>query len=315
MLDAERCWQAICARDAQHDGHFVFAVSSTGIYCRPSCPARRPLRAHVSFYADPCSAEAAGFRPCRRCSPHGQSPAEALDGLVASACRLLQDSPTPLSLTQLAARIGLSASHLGRAFKTRTGLTPKAWQMAQRALQGAPAGHRPQRKGAGLQLRYSIAPCRLGLLLLAASTRGVCALLFGDSDAALEAELAERFPAAERLRDEAALASTLAQVLQQLAEPARAAELPLDLQGSAFQQRVWQALRQIPAGQTRSYAELAASLDSHPRAVASACARNPLGLLVPCHRVIASNGGLTGYRWGLQRKAALLAQEGKLPPA
>ena len=336
MLDPERCWQALCERDARYDGRFVFAVRSTGIFCRPSCPARRPLRANVQFHADPASAAAAGFRPCQRCSPQGASPAEQLDALVSAACELLDNPEQRLTLAELAARIGLSASHLSRAFKARTGLTPHAWVNARRqqrlhaalpeatsvlaaALQaGYPdtralyrqAGPRPARpRSASEPLRYGISPSPLGYLLLAASANGVCALLFGDQPAALEAELRQRFASAELQRDDHGLGDWLSAVLSQLHEPARAAHLPLDLRGTAFQQQVWQALQTIPRGQTRRYGDLAAQLATHPRAIARACASNPLGLLVPCHRVVAADGGLSGYRWGVARKEALLAAE------
>lgn len=346
MLDPDRCWQAICTRDATQDESFVFAVRSTGIYCRPSCPARRPMRDNVSFHVDAAAATAAGFRPCKRCAPHGQSPAQQLDALVVAACELLSSTqPTP-SLAQLAARIGLSASHLARAFKARTGLTPKAWADAHRrerlaqqlpgadsvlaaALDAGYAGTRalyPQsaalslaqqrKRGAGERLRYSIAPCPLGQLLLASSTKGVCALLLGDSPAALLTELQQRFAGADLQADDLGLRDWLRQVITQIREPQRAAQLPLDIRGTAYQQRVWHALQHIPSGQTRTYAALAAQLNSHPRAIARACASNPLGLLVPCHRVIASNGSLSGYRWGLPRKAALLNHEaGQQPEA
>lgn len=336
MLDPERCWQAVCERDANYDGRFVFAVRSTGIFCRPSCPARRPLRANVQFHSDAASAAAAGFRPCKRCSPQGASPAEQLDALVSAACELLDNAEQTLTLTELAARIGLSASHLSRAFKARTGLTPHAWINARRqqrlhaalpkatsvltaALQaGYPdtralyrqAGQRPTRpRPAGEPLRYGISPCPLGYLLLAASANGVCALLFGDQPTALEAELRQRFASAELQRDDHGLGDWLSAVLSQLHEPARAAHLPLDLRGTAFQQQVWQALQTIPRGQTRRYGDLATQLATHPRAIARACASNPLGLLVPCHRVVAADGGLSGYRWGVARKQALLAAE------
>lgn len=336
MLDHERCWQALCERDANYDGRFVFAVRSTGIFCRPSCPARRPLRANVQFHLDAASAAAAGFRPCKRCTPQGASPAEQLDALVSAACELLDNAEQTLTLTELAARIGLSASHLSRAFKARTGLTPHAWVNARRqqrlhaalpeatsvlaaALQaGYPdtralyrqAGPRPARpRPAGEPLRYGISPCPLGYLLLAASAHGVCALLFGDQPAALEVELRQRFASAELQRDDHGLGDWLSAVLSQLHEPARAAHLPLDLRGTAFQQQVWQALQTIPLGQTRRYGDLAAQLATHPRAIARACASNPLGLLVPCHRVVAADGGLSGYRWGVARKEALLAAE------
>ncbi len=336
MLDPERCWQAVCERDANYDGRFVFAVRSTGIFCRPSCPARRPLRANVQFHSDAASAAAAGFRPCKRCSPQGASPAEQLDALVSAACELLDNAEQTLTLTELAARIGLSASHLSRAFKARTGLTPHAWINARRQQRlhaalpeatsvlaaalhaGYPdtralyrqAGQRPTRpRPAGEPLRYGISPCPLGYLLLAASANGVCALLFGDQPTALEAELRQRFASAELQRDDQGLGDWLSAVLSQLHEPARAAHLPLDLRGTAFQQQVWQALQTIPRGQTRRYGDLATQLATHPRAIARACASNPLGLLVPCHRVVAADGGLSGYRWGVARKQALLAAE------
>ncbi|TBU89216.1 bifunctional DNA-binding transcriptional regulator/O6-methylguanine-DNA methyltransferase Ada [Phytopseudomonas dryadis] len=338
-MSEERRWQAVCERDATQDGQFVFAVRSTGIYCRPSCPARRPRRENVTYYADPAAAEAAGYRPCKRCTPQGASPGEQLDALVVAACRLLDVADKPPSLQQLAARIGLSPSHLARAFKARTGLTPKAWASARqrerleaalpragsvleaalasgysgtRALyeeRGSLSPARRRQRGAGEVLRVAVAPCALGYLLLAGSEKGLCALWFGDSPAQLEEQLRQRFAAATLLRDDPTLHDWLLQVLQQLEAPARAAHLPLDLRGTAFQRQVWQALQGIPPGQTRSYGQLAASLGSHPRAVARACASNPLGLLVPCHRVTATDGSLGGYRWGVARKAALLEAE------
>lgn len=339
MLDFDHCWQALCNRDPCFDGRFVFAVHSTRIFCRPSCPARRPKREGVSFFMHTREAEAAGFRACRRCSPQGKSLAEQLDELVIAACRLLDESTEPMTLDQLAARIGLSSSHLGRAFKARTGLTPRAWAAARRrerlekSLPGAesvlgaaldagfgstrgayqnlanlsPAQRR--RKGAGETLRYAISPCPLGLLLVAASDKGICALLFGDEQQALLDELRSRFCAAELVPDQAGLGEWLRSIVTQLEEPTRAAQLPLDLRGTAFQQQVWQALQDIPIGETRRYGELATSLGSHPRAVARACASNPVGLLIPCHRVVGANQSLTGYRWGIDRKAALLESE------
>ncbi len=345
MIDFDRCWQALYERDAGFDGRFVFAVHSTGIFCRPSCPARRPRRDGVSFFDGAADAEAAGYRACKRCAPHGQSPTEQLDALVVAACRLLDESPEPMTLEQLAARIGLSASHLARAFKARTGLTPHAWAAARRrerleaqlpgaesvlgaalesgysSMRGAyqhsaalsPAQRR--RKGAGEALRYSISPCPLGLLLVAASDKGICALLFADEEQALLDELRSRFAAAELTCDQAGLGEWLRSILEQLEEPTRAALLPLDLRGTAFQQRVWQALQNIPPGETRRYGELAASLGTHARAVARACASNPIGLLVPCHRVVGANQALTGYRWGIERKTALLESEREKPGA
>lgn len=339
MLDVDRCWQALCNRDPSFDGRFVFAVHSTRIFCRPSCPARRPKRDGVSFFTRVDEAEAAGFRACRRCSPQGKSPAEQLDDLVIAACRVLDESVEALTLDQLAARIGLSSSHLARAFKARTGLTPRAWAAARRrerletglpnadsvleaaldagygSTRGAyqnraalsPAQRR--RKGAGETLRYAISPCSLGLLLVAASSKGICALLFGDDEQTVVEELRSRFAQAELMRDQTGLGEWLSSVVTQLQEPARAARLPLHLRGTAFQQQVWLALQDIPPGETRRYGELAATLGSHPRAVARACASNPVGLLVPCHRVVGANQALTGYRWGMARKAALLKTE------
>lgn len=339
MLDADRCWQAVCDRDATQDGQFVFAVQSTGIYCRPDCPARRPRRDRVRFFASAEQAEAAGFRACRRCNPGGPSPARQLDELVTAACRLLETAERAPTLAQLAARIGLSPSHLARAFKARTGLTPRTWAEARRrerlqaalpeassvldaALSAGYGGTRAlyqakqplspaqrRRRASGERLRYAITACPLGLLLIAASEQGICALLFGDSESGLQAKLEQRFAGALLERDQAGLGDWLQAVVGQLEEPARAAQLPLDLRGSAFQRRVWQALQAIPPGQTRRYAELAGELGSHARAVARACASNPVGLLVPCHRVVGAGQALTGYRWGLERKAALLAGE------
>ena len=302
MLDFQQCWQAVCARDHTKDGQFVFAVRSTGIFCRPSCPARRPLQKNIEFFKAPEAALAAGFRPCRRCSPQGQSPAEAIDRLISQVCQLLEHSENSPTLAQLAAHTGFSASHLTREFKRRTGMTPKAWSKARR-------DNDPQKEKKTSALSYAISPCPLGYVLLARTHKGVCALLFADTPEQLEEELAERFASALREQDQVGLGEWLQQVLQQLQTPQRAAQLALDLQGTAFQQRVWQALQTIPAGQTRNYGQLALELGSHPRAIARACASNPVGLLVPCHRVIGVNGALSGYRWGLQRKAALLAAE------
>ena len=308
MLDFQQCWQAVCARDATQDGRFVFAVRSTGIFCRPSCPARRPLEKHTAFFLTPEAARAAGFRPCRRCSPQGQSPAEAIDRLISQVCQLLESSEHNPTLAQLAAHTGFSASHLTREFKRRTGLTPKAWSKA-RLNKDSQAIVRKPKQATVSHLYYAISPCPLGYVLLARTAKGVSALLFGDTPVDLQQELAERFPAARRELDQQGLGAWLQEVLQQLHTPERSAQLPLDLQGTAFQQRVWQALQKIPVGQTRHYSQLAVELGSHPRAIARACASNPVGLLVPCHRVIGANGALSGYRWGLQRKAALLAAE------
>ena len=338
-LDPERCWQAVCERDARYEGRFVFSVRSTGVYCRPNCPARRPSRDNVAFHVAPEAAEAAGFRPCKRCSPRGPSPREQMAALGAAACELRDQADKPLTLDELAGRIGLSASHLARAFKARTGLTPRAWAESRReqrlaaalpqsrsvldaALEAGYSGTRAlyesaaplspaqrRMKGAGERLRYAIAPCPLGQVLLAATDKGVCALLFADDASELEQQLAERFAAAERERDDAGLGDWLREVITQLEQPEQAAQLPLDLHGSAFQLRVWRALTRIPSGETRRYGELAEQLGTHPRAIARACASNSVGLLVPCHRVVGGTGE-GGYRWGLPRKRELLRREG-----
>ncbi|WP_434154384.1 bifunctional DNA-binding transcriptional regulator/O6-methylguanine-DNA methyltransferase Ada [Pseudomonas sp. JZ134] len=342
MLDIDLCWNAVCTRDTAHDGRFVFAVQTTGIYCRPSCPARRPRQERVTFYTTPREAEAAGYRACKRCQPDRESPVKQQDALIQAACALLDQAEQPLSLDQLASRIGLSPSHLARLFKQRTGLTPRAWAEARRqqrlqanlpradtVLEAALASgygssravyEQPnalalaqrRRKGAGEHIRYGIAVCSLGLVLVAKTSRGLCAVLFGDEASTLERELAERFAAAHCEHDDAALADELAHVHAQLDKPTQVHALPLDMQGSAFQQRVWQALMQIPPGETRRYGELAVELDSHPRAIARACASNTLGLLVPCHRVIGASGALTGYRWGVARKETLLKREAEM---
>ncbi|WP_462381165.1 bifunctional transcriptional activator/DNA repair enzyme AdaA [Pseudomonas sp. Marseille-QA0892] len=338
MLDTVRCWHAVRERDERFDGQFVFAVRSTQIYCRPSCPARRPRESNVAFFPSGSEAKAAGYRACFRCSPDGPSLAEQMDRLVEAACKLL-DSPERVTLDQLSARIGVSSSHLARAFKARTGLTPRAWAAHRRALRlqatlpvspnvleaslesgytstrelyEKPTGMRPSarlRRGQGETLHYTLAPCALGYLLVAVSERGVCAVLFDDTSEALVSDLRSRFAAAALIRDDHRLQTWLNEVLAGLDEPSRAAALPLDLRGSAFQLRVWDALQSIPAGETRTYGALAADLASHPRAIARACASNSVGLLVPCHRVVAANGQSGGYRWGLLRKAALLANE------
>jgi AraC family transcriptional regulator of adaptative response/methylated-DNA-[protein]-cysteine methyltransferase len=342
MLDIDLCWSAVCARDATHDDRFVFAVKTTGIYCRPSCPARRPPKERVAFYTSPHEAEKAGYRACKRCLPNRESPDKQQDALIQAACTLLDQAEQPLPLEQLAARIGLSPSHLARLFKQRTGLTPRAWAEARRqqrlqanlpksdtVLEAALASGygssravyehphalalaQRRRKGAGEHIRYGIAACTLGQVLVGKTSRGLCAVLFGDELPALEQELTERFAAAHCERDDAALADELVHVHAQLDEPTHLSALPLDMQGSAFQQRVWHALMKIPPGETRRYGELAVELDSHPRAIARACASNPLGLLVPCHRVVGATGALTGYRWGIARKEALLKREAEV---
>ena len=344
ILDDPR-WQAVLARDATADGGFVFAVRSTGIYCRPSCPARRPKPENVAFFDTTAAAEAAGFRPCLRCYPAGQSPAEANAALISAACRLIEQAEDMPRLTELAARIGMSPWHFHRQFKRATGLTPQAWAKARRAgrlrealaapggsvtdaiyaagfeassrayaqaddmLGMTPSAYRGG--GAGEVILYAIAESALGQVLVAQRTRGICAITLGDQPAALVADLAARFPKAGIQPAEAALAQQIAAVVALVEQPGAGHDLPLDLRGTAFQRRVWQALQQIPPGQTASYAEIAAQIGAPTasRAVAGACAANALAVAVPCHRVLRADGALSGYRWGTARKAALLERE------
>lgn len=338
-------WTAVLARDAQADGHFVFAVTTTGIYCRPSCPARRPLRPNARFFDTPEAAEQSGFRACRRCRPRDAGADRASVALLRAACRLLdQERAEPWRLAGLAEAVGASPRRLLRAFKDGLGVTPRQYAQARRLaafkgklrkgetvtgalydvgfgsssrlyedVQGrlgmTPAAYR--RGGAGLSIAYTLASSALGRILVAATARGVAAVLLGDSPTALESSLRAEYPKAEIRRDDASLARWVGAVLDQLAGRAPHADLPLDVQATAFQHRVWQELRAIPRGETRSYSEVARrlGLPRGARAVARACASNRVALLVPCHRVVEAGGGLGGYRWGTARKRALLDKE------
>ncbi len=342
-LDSESAWSAVLERDATRDGSFVYAVRSTKIYCRPSCPARRPLRENVSFFSAARDAEAAGFRACRRCHP-GADQSRSLEAKLDRARVLLESEldRTP-ALHELSRRVGLSASHLQRAFKARYGLSPRAHAAAlrlerfkrelprarsvtealydagygssralyERAAQGigmTPSAYR--RGGEGVTLRYAITRCSLGKLLIAQSTRGVAAVLLGRSSAELERELSREFPRAARLR-EPVLDARARAALGAVEGASSGGRLALDLGGSEFQRRVWSELCRIPKGETRSYREIAERLGvpSAARAVARACARNRVAVLVPCHRVVRASGALSGYRWGAARKRLLLARE------
>jgi AraC family transcriptional regulator of adaptative response/methylated-DNA-[protein]-cysteine methyltransferase len=342
--DAAR-WRAVVARDPGWDGRLVFAVRSTGIYCRPSCPARRPHRENVLFFAAPDEAEQAGFRSCRRCRPRETGTSEALAAMVRRVCRLLEDDrDESWRLPALARAAGISPRHLLRTFKKALGVTPRQYAEARRmaafkgrlrkgdSVTGAlyevgfgsssrlyedvqgrlgmtPATYR--RGGRGMSIGYTVTDSPLGRLLVAATERGVAAVSLGDSESALESSLRTEYPAAEIRRDDAGLQRWVSVVLDQLAGTAPRADLPLDVQATAFQHRVWQELRAIPRGQTRSYSEVARRLGRPraARAVAQACARNRVALLIPCHRVVEAGGGLGGYRWGVDRKRALLERE------
>jgi AraC family transcriptional regulator, regulatory protein of adaptative response / methylated-DNA-[protein]-cysteine methyltransferase len=341
MLD-DAAWSALLARDGS--AAFLYGVTTMGIYCRPGCPARPPLRRNTRFFADSASAEAAGFRPCKRCDPKGERAAIQREA-VRAACAMIEAAETVPPLEALAARAGYARHHFLRLFRAVTGVTPKAYADAVRArrladalaggervaeavagagygsesrVYGAPArvlGMTPgaaRRGGLGEVIRLAEAQSAMGPLLLGATEAGVCYIGFGEPHAALRADAAKRFPRAVFEEAPEALAATLRAVVQKLAEPARALDLPLDLRGTAFQRRVWEALRAIPLGQTRSYAEVAQAIDAPRavRAVARAIGANPAAPAVPCHRVIGSDGALTGYRWGVERKRKLLAGEG-----
>jgi AraC family transcriptional regulator of adaptative response/methylated-DNA-[protein]-cysteine methyltransferase len=344
----EARWDAVQARAAGADGRFWYSVRSTGVYCRPSCPSRTPRRANVAFHASCRDAEAAGFRPCLRCRPLDPTLAERQAQTVARACRLIDAAidgadPAP-SLASLAEACGMSRFHFHRVFKAQTGITPKAYADARRAARLPQAlkdaasvtaaaydagfnssgrfyaaspgllGMEPRRwraGGDGETIRFAVAQCSLGALLVAATGRGICCILLGDDPDLLVRDLQDRFPKAELLGAEPGFERTVAQVVGLIEAPRLGLDLPLDVRGTAFQQRVWQALRQIPAGQTVGYAELASrlGLPQGARAVAGACAANPVAVAIPCHRVVRNDGALSGYRWGVERKRTLLARE------
>lgn len=339
-------WTAVLERSPAADGHFVFAVRSTGVYCRPSCGARHPRPENVLFFSRPGEAEAAGFRPCRRCRPDQAPLAQRQAELVTALCRHMQDAETPPTLDSLAREAGLSPWHLHRVFKSVTGLTPRAYAAAIRserlqarlargeqvteALHGAGFGSaagfyaaspallgmspgRYRAGGADADILYTTGSCTLGVILVASSPTGICAISLGDTAEQLIDDLRARFPRARVDESDATLGERLAQVIQLVEHPTAtaAAELPLDIRGTAFQQRVWQALQAIPPGNTLSYTELARRLGTprSVRAVASACAANVLAVAIPCHRVVRNDGALAGYRWGIARKRALLDRE------
>jgi AraC family transcriptional regulator of adaptative response/methylated-DNA-[protein]-cysteine methyltransferase len=343
-LDDQR-WEMLLAR--QGEG-FLYGVATMGVYCRPGCPSPRPNRNNVRFFADAAAARAAGFRACRRCDPDGSRAGLARE-VVAAACAQIGAAEGIPSLDALAERSGYSRFHFLRLFRQVTGLTPRRYADGVRtkrlqaalaqgervadAVAGAGYGSESRvyehpellgmtpgaarRGGAGETIRTAFADCAFGRLLVGATDRGVCFIGFAEPDEALLADLRRRFPQARIEPDGGTLAATVAAVVAFLAEPREALDLPLDLRGTAFQLRVWEALRRIPLGETRTYAQLAAMLGAPRavRAVARGCATNPVSLAVPCHRVVGSDGKLTGYRWGVERKRALLAREGANSPA
>jgi AraC family transcriptional regulator, regulatory protein of adaptative response / methylated-DNA-[protein]-cysteine methyltransferase len=334
-------WAAVVARDPQ--ATFFYSVKTTGVYCRPSCAARLARPENVQFHRTCKDAENAGFRPCKRCKPDQASPVEHSEK-ISSACRLIENSETPPSLKLLARHVGLSTYHFHRVFKAATGLTPKGYAAAHRAslvrkslnksdtvtdaiydagynsnsrfyetsnqvLGMTPSNYRAG--GAQTDIRFAVGECSLGSILVAQSERGICAIFLGDDPDALVRELQDQFPNANLIGGDAGFEQLVAKVVGFVEAPERGLDLPLDVRGTAFQQRVWQSLGKIPAGSTASYTDVAKLIGSprSVRAVAQACGANKLAVVIPCHRVVRNDGALSGYRWGVERKRALLKKE------
>ena len=338
-------WSAVEARDAAADGHFVYAVRTTGVYCQPSSTARLPKRENVEFFDSAEAAEAAGYRCSRRARGDQTSAAAERAALVARACRLIEASETPPQLDDLAVEVGMSRFHFHRLFKAETGLTPKVYSSAYRARKlreelSSPdasitdaiygAGFNSNSRfyeaaddllgmrardyragGAGAVIRFAVGQCSLGAILVAQSQRGICAILLGDDPDRLVRDLQDQFPKAEIIGCDGEFEQLIAQVVGLIEAPAMGLHLPLDVQGTAFQERVWRALREIPPGTTVSYAEIAERIGSPKavRAVAQACATNHIAVAIPCHRIVRRDGALAGYRWGVDRKRELLRRE------
>jgi len=339
-------WAAVLSRDKAADGRFLYSVRTTGVYCHPSCGSRRPRPENVAFHDSSEDARAAGFRACKRCEPDGPTREERQAAVIEDLCRWIERSDEPPSLQQLANHAGLSASYTHRMFKAVTGVTPRAYAAANRALRLRrelrgdasitnaiyAAGYNSSarfyeessellgmtptqfRKGAAeLPIRFAVGESSLGSVLVAATTRGVCAILLGDDPEALVHELERQFPATELVGADRAFEELVANVVGLVEDPTVPSTVSLDIRGTAFQRRVWEALRSVPAGETVSYSELARTIGTPraARAVAQACARNPLAVAIPCHRVVRANGSRSGYRWGVERKSALLDRERK----
>lgn len=346
LLNSEaRLWQAVLAREAQFDGAFVYAVRTTGIYCRPSCPSRKPAWRNVDFYPLPEVAEQAGYRPCRRCRPDLLDEVDPRVEQARRVCRYIEAHvDEPLTLEALGEQFHTSPNHLQRTFKEIVGISPQQYAEACRMGQvrialrrgdgiaeaaygagfgslsrlydkaGGQLGMTPgtyQRGGVGARIAYTVERCSLGRLLVAATAQGICAVKLGDEDEVLEEALRAEFSEARLYRDAESLGGWVAAIVRHLEGDLPHLDLPLDVQGTAFQRRVWQELQAIPPGETRSYGQVAEALGQPgaARAVAQACAANPVALVVPCHRVVRQDGALGGYRWGIQRKKALLRRE------
>ena len=350
-LDEEQCWSAVLTRNAQFDGAFVIAVRTTGIYCRPSCPARRPRRDHVTFLRFPEEASAAGFRPCRRCHPDPAHRPEPQAELIERVCDYIKTHlDAPLRLADLSQQFHISPYHLQRTFKRMKGVTPRqfvescrlgdfkarlqegetvtdalynaGYQSSSSVYERTPVqlGMTPtayRKGGKGMRIGYSIVESQLGYVLVAATDRGVAAVRFGDSEQAIEADFGREYPKAELIRDDEQLSPWVNLLLLSLQGQPATQQVLLDVYATNFQWKVWQALRAIPVGQTRSYQEIAQAIGqpTATRAVAQACAANPVAVLIPCHRVVRNNGQLGGYHWGVERKQQLLANEHAVPAA
>jgi AraC family transcriptional regulator of adaptative response/methylated-DNA-[protein]-cysteine methyltransferase len=337
-------WAAIVARDGRARDEFIYAVRTTGIFCRPGCSSRLPRRENVEFFDTPAGARAAGYRPCRRCRPDGDGQPDPLTERVVRACRFIEASGGAARLSAVAAHVSLSARQLHRLFRARLGVTPHDYaagrrveslqarlakaQPLARAIYGAGYGSAgrcyaegervlgmtPKQyrdRGRGVAIRYAIVECALGRVLVAVTEQGVCRIALGDEDARLRSELLARFPEARQVTRDKEFARLLATVVKFIDRPVRECPFPLDIRGTAFQRRVWRALQQVPPGETRTYGALAEAIGQPKgaRAVGAACAANPLAVAVPCHRAVRGDGGPGGYRWGASRKQALLKRE------
>lgn len=342
--DADPRWARVLARDKTADGEFWYSVATTGVYCRPSCPSRTANPKNVGLHDTLAEAQATGFRACKRCNPTGLSLDVENAAIVEKACRLIEQSEQVPSLTELAAAVERSPGHFHRLFKSATGLTPKAYAAGNRAdrvrnelgkdgsvteaiyeagfnssgrfyeQSTSLLGMTPTRYKAGgehEEIRFAIGESSLGAILVASSEKGVASILIGEDPNALVENLQDRFPKARLVGGDADYEKLVAQVVGFVEAPRLGLDLPLDVRGTAFQQRVWQALREIPAGRTASYSEIAALIGSPKsvRAVAGACAANNIAVAIPCHRVVRNDGALSGYAWGVDRKRALIARE------